>query len=39
VGAEAVIVDISTIGNKGSADIFELYQTLLDKLVPALSGE
>jgi zinc/manganese transport system substrate-binding protein len=39
VDAEAVIVDISTNGSKGGADIFDLYQTMLDRLVPALSGK
>lgn len=39
VGAEAVIVDIATTGPAGGADVFELYQTMLEKLVQAMSGK
>lgn len=38
VDAEAVIVDIATTGGKGTSDVFSLYQTMLDRLVPALGG-
>jgi zinc/manganese transport system substrate-binding protein len=39
VDAEAVIVDIATAGGKGTSNVFELYQTMFDKVVPALSGK
>lgn len=38
VDAEAVIVDIATGGSKATSDVFSLYQTMLDRLVPALGG-
>ena len=39
VGAKPVIVSISTGGQKGVDDVFDVIQHILDNLVPALAGQ